>query len=244
MLVMKKAQKFKGLYQAMAFAGLMLVALSVNAQSEKHLTLAEMSVKSWPNPFRASLANQEGTPFLFDEWLPGTIHSVKGKDYSDAKLKFNLLHGRLLVMIDEDSDPRMMVPIHVRTFSISTSDSTYTFHRHLVPVTEIKNPMDPFFMELAAGDYFLLAKPGKQGQREDKNVLAQVDEQHNVKYVDFTDYFVENPEGKIIPFKNSRKVKAQIFGEDLPDLEKYAKQNKLRWGKPADLAMIINQANQ
>lgn len=239
-----RAQKINGLIAVFALLGMLIASRTVQAQSENHLTIGEMSLKSWPNPFKPSLANQDGTPFLNEEWLPGIINSVKGKDYSDIQLKFNLLHGRLLVRISDDAQPRMMVPIHIKSFSIISSDSTYTFHRHLVPVSEQRSPMDPFFIELASGGYFLLAKPGKQAQREDKNVLAQVDEQHNVKYVDLKDYFVENPAGKIIAFKNSKKVKTQIFGEDLSGLEKYAKQNKLRWGRPADLARIINQANQ
>lgn len=238
------AHKKGGLIRAIFIFGVLMIIQSVQAQSENHLTIGEMSLKSWPNPFKPSLANQVGSPFLIDEWLPGMIHSVKGKDYTEVKLKFNLLHGRLLVKISEEAQPRMMVPIHIKSFSIISADSTYTFFRHLVPVSEQKNPMDPFFIELASGKYYLLSKPGKQAQREDRNVLAQIDEQNNVKYVDFVDYFIENPEGKIIPFKNSKKVKAQIFGDDLPDLEKYAKQNKLRWGKASDLVRIIDQANR
>ena len=236
--------KFMKVHSLLVIAGMLFLVQPLHAQSYTHLTLGEMSLKSWPNPFRPSLANQEGTPFLFDEWLPGVIQSVKGKDYTGIKLKFNLLHGRLLMRQSDDAQPRMMVPIHIKAFSIVYSDTTYTFHRHLVPVREIKNPMDPFFIEMAVGDFYLLAKPGKQAQREDKNVLAQVDEQHNVKYVDFADYFVEDPAGNIIPFKNAKKVKAQIFGDKLVALEKFAKQNKLRWGTPGDLAKIVNEANK
>ncbi len=238
------APRINGLIVVFALLGMILVIQPSMGQSENHLTIGEMSLKSWPNPFKPSLADQEGTPYLYDDWLPGIIHSVKGKEYDDIKLKFNLFHGRLLVKISEEAQPRMMVPIHIKSFSIMASDTTYTFYRHLVPVREQKKPMDPFFIEMASGDYFLLAKPGKQAQRESKNVLAHVDEQHNVRYVDIEDYFIENPAGNIIPFKNSKKVKAQIFGEDLPDLEKYAKQNKLKWGKASDLARIIRQANQ
>ncbi|MDW3195666.1 MAG: hypothetical protein R8G66_25035 [Cytophagales bacterium] len=237
-------QKPMKLLMPLMLAGWLFVLQPVQAQSEDKPSLGELSLKSWPNPFRPSLANQEGSPFLFDEWLKGTIRTVKGYEYSDVIMKFNLLHGRLLIKLDEDAEPRMMAPIRVKSFSVAAEDSTYTFHRHLVPVKEIKKPMDPFFIELAAGDYYLLAKPGKQAQREDRNVLAQIDEQNNVKYVDFVDYFVENPSGKIIPFKNSKKVKGEIFGEDLSVLEKYAKQNKLRWTKPRHLAKIVNQANQ
>lgn len=224
--------------------GLLFCLLSANAQSDNHLRLAEMSTKSWPNPFRPSLASQEGTPFLFDEWLQGSINSIKGKTYEVEKMKLNLLHGRLLITLDGEEQPRMVIPIHIRSFSIQASDSLYTFHRHLVPVSEIKNPMDPFFLELASGNYYLLAKPGKQAQRENKNVLAKIDEQHNVKYVDYVDYFIENPSGKILPFKNNKKVKAQIFGNDMAQVEKFAKQNKLRWGKAADLTRIVQAANQ
>lgn len=183
----------------------LFVIKPVQAQSEDQPTLGELSLKSWPNPFRPSLANQEGTPFLFDEWLEGTISTVKGHDYSGIQMKFNLLHGRLVIKLEEDAAPRMMAPIHIKSFSIKSADSTCTFHRYLVPVREVKTPMDPFFIELATGDYFLLAKPGKQARREDKNVLARVDEQHHVKYVDFVDYLIQNPEGKIILFKNSKK---------------------------------------
>lgn len=239
-----KGHKSKGLIMILTLTGLLLFGQFGRAQSDQQASLGEMSLKSWPNPFRASLANQDGTPFLFDEWVEGMIRTLKGQDYPGVKMKFNLLHGRLLIMIGEEANPRMMVPIHIKSFSIEASDSTHTFVRHLVPVNEIKNPMDPFFIEMASGNYFLLAKPGKQAQREDKNVLAQVDEQHNVKYVDFVDYFIENPAGEIIPFKNSKKVKGLIFGDDLTGLEKFAKQNKLRWGRPADLMQIIKQANQ
>ncbi len=237
-------QKMKSLFTVISLLGILLFAQPGYSQSEKHLNLGEMSLKSWPNPFRPSLANQEGSPFLFDDWIRGSIHSVKGKEYADVRMKFNLLHGRLLIMIEGENNPRMMIPIHIKSFSIPFGDSTYTFQRHLVPINQVKNPMDVFFIEMASGDYFLLVKPGKQAQREDKNVLAQIDEQHNVKYVDLVDYFIETPAGEIIPFKNSKKVRAQIFGDDQAELEKYAKQNKLRWGKPTDLAKIVMRANE
>lgn len=237
-------QKPMKLLMPLMLVGWLFIVQSVQAQSEEQPSLGEMSLKSWPNPFKPSLANQEGSPFLLDEWLEGTIRTVKGYEYPGVLMKFNLLHGRLLIKLEEKSEPRMMIPIRIKSFSINSKDSTYTFHRHLVPVREVKKPMDAFFIEMAAGDYYLLAKPGKLAQREDKNVLAQVDEQHNVKYLDLEDFFIENPSGKIIPFKNSKKVKGEIFGDDLSELEKYAKQNKLRWNKPRDLAKIVNRANQ
>lgn len=226
-----------------AFMGLFALCTDSLAQSEEP-SLIDMTVRSWPNPFRPSLASQEGSPFLFESWNPGKIQTVKGIEFEASKLKYNLLHGRLLVIIDGEEAPRMIVPIRIKSFTLETSDSTYQFTRHLVPISETKTPMDPFFIELSSGSYFLLARPGKQPQIEKKNVLAQIDEQHNVKYVDFVDYFIETPDGKIHPFKNSKKVKADIFGEQLPELERFAKQSKLKWGKPRDLSLIVQKAGE
>ena len=220
-----------------------LVTHPTNAQTDK-VTLMDLSLRNWANPYRPSTANQEGTPFLFDEWDLGTINMVKGKQYTDLRLKYNLLHGRLLLLNEGEASPRMMIPMHIKSFSIRHADSTYTFQRHLVPLSDSKTPMDQFFIELVSGHYFLLARPGKQAQKEERNVLAQIDEQNNVKYVDIVEYFIETPDGKIHLFRNSKKVKAAIFGDQLPAIEKFAKQNKLKWARQADLIQIVSQMNQ
>ena len=221
--------------------GMLLFSQHSQAQSNQHPELNELSV-SWHNANR-SLVDEEGSPYWYNEWLPGTIQSVQGNNYSGIKMKFDLQNGRLLVKQSADPNPRMMNPIHIKSFSIERNDSAFTFHRHLVPISDVKKPTDVFFMELVAGNYYFLAKPVKEEQPDGGN-LAQSDDRREVIYVDVVKYYIQNPSGQIIAFRNSKKVKTLIFGEDLSHLEKYARQNKLRWGKTADLVKIIGQANQ
>ena len=210
------------------------------AQFERHPVLNELSLQNWNKP----LTDEEAASFWYDEWLPGTIHTVEGYDYAGVMMKYDIVDGRLLIKQSANSTPRMMKPIHIKSFSMERNDSTFTFRRHLRPVNQLKNPMDVFFIELVAGDFYLLAKPVKEERSNDINPLAPIDDRRNLKYENGISYFVKNPAGKIIPFKNAKKVKTQIFGDNLSALDKYAKKNKLRWGKASDLARIIDKANQ
>ena len=215
-----------------------------SSQSKNQSAILEISTNNWPNPFRSFKSSQEGTPYLFEAWSPGKLETVKGQLHEGGfQLKYNLLHGRLLVLMDGEASPRMIIPIHIKSFSLLVGDSAYTFRRHLVPINDMKTPMDQFFIELVAGEYFLLSKPGKQAQKEEKNILAHTDEQHNVKYVDLLDLYVQRPDGTLVLFKNNKKVRATIFGDQLPVLEKFTKQHKLKWGKTSGLAKIVERAN-
>ncbi len=209
------------------------------AQFERHPVLNELSLVNWNKP----LTDEEAASFWYDEWLPGTIRTVEGYDYAGVMMKYDIVDGRLLIRQSVNSAPRMMKPIHIKSFSMERNDSTITFQRHLMPVREVKNPMDVFFIELVTGDFYLLAKPVKEEQSNDINPLAPVDDRRHLTYENAISYFVKNPAGKIIPFKNTKKVKAQIFGDKLSALDKYAKKNKLRWGKTSDLVRIIHHVN-
>lgn len=233
-------KKQKGAFFLFVSIGMLLLPQHVLAQFERHPVLNELFINNSSKP----LGDEENATYWDENWLPGTIHTVEGYDYAGVKMKYDILNGRLHIKTSAKSSPRMMNPIHIKSFSIERPDSTFTFRRHLVPVKEVKNPMDVFFLELVAGEFYLLARPIKEVQFDNINPLAPIDDRRNVKYENAITYFVKDPSGKIIPYKNSKKIKKQIFGDSLQDLEKYAKQHKLRWGKPSDLTRIIRQANR
>ncbi len=221
---------------------MLLFSQEGKAQQGHHPPLNELSLSLQNNPFQ-SFSSEENSAYWHNAWLPGSIQSVQGHDYPGLQMKLDLLNGRLFVKSESDPNPRMMNAILIKSFSLQLNDSMISFHRHLVPVDDVKKPTDVFFIEVVNGDFYLLAKPDKVPQPDGGN-LNQTDDRREVIYVDVVKYFIKSPAGKIILFKNSKKIKAEIFGDQLSQLERYAKQNKLRWGKVADLIKITGEANE
>src|SRR5947209_3533356 len=92
-------------------------------------------------------SEREGTPMLYDQWLPGEVRFKSGNGLTNLQLQFNLAHQDLWFQKDNKnyvfSEP-------VYEFRILNPDSSLSLFRNGYPATD-KNNDYTFYQVLADG---------------------------------------------------------------------------------------------
>lgn len=172
-----------------------------------------------------------GTPFLYKDFLEGTVILVNGKKYENIPLKYNAFKDELYFRNPKDNSLLSFV-IPVKEFELSGQ-------RYINGLPAIDNFTEKTFYELLTdGEIKLLVKNYKY-ILENKPYNSAIIEK---KYEDIRSYFILK-DGKMNRFKPSKKDFLIIFEDKSLKIDAFLKKEKIDFKNNLDLVRVIEYYN-
>lgn len=176
----------------------------------------------------------DGTPYLNDEFIRGTIYWNKGGSYPGLEMRYNIFNDQVEFK-NQDSVYAILPDIGIKKIVIDK-------HTLIVNNYEIKGtPVLTYFLRLDSGKATLLTKMHinfreRQAEKPIEGALPP-------KYVKMPDeYYYKIRNGSSIKIQSMKKLI-----EELPDgkqeMEQFAKANKISANKPKELIKFFQYYN-
>lgn len=165
--------------------------------------------------------NVEGTPYLVDEWKPGSVILRKGVMIKDMQLKFDVLRNKLYFLRDgamfEFADS-------VRDFYLNYSDgsSVGLVYRNNFPAVD-RNTTSTFYELLVDGKISLLKYRSKTSME-----IKGIDLRVTKKYEDRQQYYLALPGNRMMKIKRDKKSLYEALPEYTQQLVKILDEQGLK----------------
>ncbi len=232
--------------QVLPLATILLAILLVPHKSEAQTPDIDGSIPTtWLRGAELRLGNPDiaGTPFLFKEWLPGSMRMTNGRLVEDIKVNFVNQAGEVMI-----SKPYAglevkygVIELDVVSVTILDNDGDRNFVRYWADTIESSGSELHYFYEvLAAGKVSLLKKPFKLYKRA-RLREAYSNGNNQAKYVLKNEYYLRLPGQK--GYTTLHLTKGNIFkilGKDLAAKAKQLmKAQKGKWSSEKDVANVL-----
>jgi len=182
---------------------------------------------------QASDENYDGTPYLNDEFISGTVYINEGK-FDDVLLRYNIF--RDLVEFKKDKQTYFL-DADSKIDMVTIGDDTLVVEDLLVGKSE--KPV--YFKRIASGKAILLSRLNvKYREAQPPRPPAEI-EGKLPRYTRLSDDFYLKAEGKLSKIDNVKNV-IQLLSSPSEDLESLAKKNKISKNEE-DLKKLINHFN-
>lgn len=184
--------------------------------------------------------NVVGSPYLYDEALPGTIYFEEGQ-VLQGPTRYDLINYRLVLRYH--GDWMVLDPQRVSHFELRTRQGdTLTFHKAsiLVGNTETKVPPGAFWQVLHQEAYTLMVAHRKEFSPAENSVEYGRTVQKDAIYEDKNpDYFLLTPTDKLDEIKLRRGWLLRYFSERKPELKRLIKRENLSLSQEADVCRML-----
>lgn len=182
------------------------------------------------------LSRANGSPFMTEDWVKGTVLLQDGRVFKDIDVRYNDYNDQIYYKGEDGSILYFIAP--VKEFTIMPADGSSELHFQ----SGFTNVPD-----YTAKSFFIVLGEGKT--RVIKKVFKMVEERIEFpvttpikRFEESTKYFLVTPE-KVVLIKNDKKNLLNALGNKQPELEKYIKQNGLNTKDDADLSKLITYYN-
>jgi len=175
-------------------------------------------------------ADVQGTPYLFDDWLPGSVVTEDGKTYNNLKLKYDIRFSQLIFLNQNDEASGFREP--VKMFTINHMVFTNGF-----PSVDAQT-IAAFYQVLADGKIKLL-KYSKKVIEERQTYGATAMEK---SYRKMQSYYVFK-DGKMTKVRADKKSLLAALPDQAPKLETYIKDNNVNLKDDMGMAQVITYYN-
>ncbi|QKJ28957.1 hypothetical protein HQ865_04045 [Mucilaginibacter mali] len=170
-------------------------------------------------PYRTKAYDDiEGSPYLYDAWMPGTVKMNYGSVYTNISLKLNEQEGKLYFKGKNDEVLEFVDPVTEFTLN----------GMHFIAEA------GTFYQVLADGSTKLLKQPVKEIQ-ETKTYGSAV---ASKTFIAADKYFVMS-NGKLTAVKKDKKAILAALAGKQAEVEAYMKKESLNFKNDADLAKLF-----
>lgn len=172
----------------------------------------------------------QGTPYLFDDWLPGFVATETGKTYDNLKLKYNIRFNQL-IFLNQDNEP-LSFREPIKTFTVNNLNFAKSF-----PSVDTQTTSS-FYQVLADGKIKLL-KYSKKVIEERQTYGANAVEK---SYHKMQSYYIFK-DGQMIKVRADKKAILAALPDHASQLDAYIKDNKVNLKDDAGMAQVITYYN-
>ncbi len=177
-----------------------------------------------------------GSPYLFNDWLEGTIVLTNGEKLDGISLKYDALHDELLTYTEASYTVVKIEKASIKSFQIQNFGEDWLFEqRYFNGLAKGKR----FFRVLRKGEVELLY----QYKVDMENTSVYKDESgvsRNQVFVARQRYFLYSPSTGFSPFRLKRKSLLRRIGkEDLPRARQLLRQNHIATDNPQSFARAL-----
>jgi len=175
-------------------------------------------------------ADIQGTPYLFDDWSPGSAATENGKAYNNLKLKYNIKVNQLLFLNDNNESLGFKEP--VKTFTIKNMSFVNGF-----PSVDLQTT-STFYQVLADGKVKLLKYYRKVIEERQTYGATAVEKSYRQ-----SQYYYILKDNKMIKIRPDKKLIIGALPDHAAQLAAYIKDNNVNLKDDAGLAQIITYYN-
>ena len=190
-------------------------------------------------PFlESNYADVEGSPYLTDAWVKGTVKFSNGKTHTDIYIKYDQVADELLFRDAENHTMRFVDRISEFKIIYLANDKAYEklFRNGLINIDE--NNVNAFYEVLIDGRISLLKRTRKK-----VNEIKAFDSTVAVKRIaEVHDYYLSR-KGELFRLKKDRKSLLALLNDQAEQIEKFINQNKLNIKEETQLISIISYYN-
>lgn len=178
----------------------------------------------------------EGSPYLHNEFIKGSIYTYQRMQFNDIPLRFNIYTGNLEFKTPEDQILALAAPEIVEKAVFG--DYTLSYIPYTITQKKIKKG---FFKLIEEGAVSLYAKPDIVYQKP-KEAAAYADAEP-AKFLKRGDmYFLRIEKDAAVKFDSKKELLA-LFPEHKEELTTFIKKNKVKVNKVESLKKLVNFYN-
>jgi hypothetical protein len=191
------------------------------------------------SPMKASrYLNINGSPYLFDSWLPAIVELENGQSYK-LDVKYDLVAENLLFKDKKGDSLTFMLPVKAFKFNLLPNNETsYTFKSGFPPTSSITNK-ETLYQVLYEGSLTLLKKTTKSIWEETTTYGTA----NRVKNISAKTFYYVYDGISIKPVKNQKKAVLAAFGSKSAQVETFVKESHLDVSKDDDLVKVFTFFN-
>jgi hypothetical protein len=182
--------------------------------------------------------NVEGTPYLYPDWVPGSVKLTDGTT-NDApiELKYNLVSDE--VSFKDKAGQELVFVKPVAEFTLNSVDNNGLPHKYRSGYKDIEGTTPASFFEVLADGKVQLLKRFTKLLFESQPIGSASKLQ---QFIDKTKYYLII-NGKALQVKNDKKALLAALGDKQAQLEDYIKSNKINLKNDAQLGKLIDYYN-
>ncbi len=177
----------------------------------------------------------EGSPYLMDEFVNGSIYTVQKFQFEEVPLRYNIFNDELEFKTPSNEILALSTPDIVQKVVIGDTTLAY------LPYLQSNKIRKGFFIILKEGKASLYAKPGLMFK--EATPPAAYKDPEPAKYIKKSDdyYIIAGSEpAQII---NNKKDLISVFPDNQDKIEKYISKNKIKTNNPETLKELVEFYN-
>lgn len=218
----------------------MLLVIAVLAVTKAHAQAPDATssplTDQFGKPFTATKYNLvEGTPYLFDQWVPGKAITDDGKVYDNLKLKYDV-YNDVISFIYLNTDEPLKFEESVKTFTIESAPAMKFVNGF--PKIDRQNE-GSYYQQLVTGKALLLKRYFKTIKESRNYSMAATNGiySNGVVYYAFKDH-------KMIHFKASKDGVLKLMSDKAPQIADYLAKQPVDFKDDADVANLFAYYNR
>jgi hypothetical protein len=186
----------------------------------------------------------QGSIYVFDDWLEGTLLMKNGRFVDDIKINFAGQNGDLVISRPYHGIPTEynVIESDVVSVTILPLDDTPGRHYMYLPIDSVESTgTGGFFYEVLLDDQVTLLKKSYKQFVRARQREAYSNGANEAKYVLMSEYFVKIPgKDNYEPIRLNRKIISDALGKNLATKAKgLAKKNKWKWTRDEDVSRLL-----
>lgn len=180
-------------------------------------------------------ADIEGSPYLNEEFVAGTIYTTSKLQYVDVPLRYNIFNQSLEFRTNTNKIMAMSTPEVIERVTIGEYDMVYS------PYASQKKMKRSFFKILSEGKISLYAKPEiLYKEAEEPGAYKEAEPAQFVSKPDT--YYLRNGKNEAIRVDKKSQV-IDFFPDHNDEVAAYIKKNKIKTSKESGLLKVVEYYN-
>lgn len=184
--------------------------------------------------------HMKGSPFLFEDWVKGTVKLTNGIVYENVSLMYDQVKDQLIFSTEDGKSFSFMYPVYEFTLQkeiTSTVTDERKFRSGFPPVDGAS--AGAFYEVLNDGETILLKRASKAivEERPDGSIVKEKLIKESVKY------YIASPDKMVKINKSKKSILAAFEAPKLPQVETYIKTNRLSLKEEGHLIKVLAYYN-
>ncbi len=189
-----------------------------------------VSIKNMPE----KTINVKGSVYQYDEWSLGNLLMKSGETLKAYPLKYDLKYSRYEIKDNETVKVLSLMDVKEASWMLPNGNA-----EHYINSSEFEHiGYHGMFKVITTGKLTLLKSTSLRIEESYYNPALDVGSNER-KYVKKSTYYVMT-NGKLTPIKTTRKSILKQFGDQSDTVNKWVKENTLKYNNDTDLAKIFN----
>ena len=195
----------------------------------------QMKLERGDSKLSLKISEIEGSPYLNDEFIAGSVFTTSKTEYVDVPLRYNIYNDQIEFLAGEDNIQALAVPEIVENIEIGDHNLEY------LPYINVKKIRRGFFILLEKGNASLYARPQVTFQEAKKAGAYQ--NAQPAKFLKRPDEYYIRIGSDAARFVQKKKDLTDIFNDHKKQVDNFMRENRISPNKPEELKKLVQYYN-